>query len=235
MKKFFYKSASLLCILSLFTLLVPVNAAALVSPSIQQNLKPLSSNEVDILLNEYDKMSAEELNEIISNAKQQMEDINSPSSRYGFLERAWLAAAKLVEPDYPCAAKLVEYSVKGYNYTENESAGLFGRKIINTDAYANWRTNCGFNTPAKSIEFAANDNSDLYYALHLANIKVASISMYGASIEVTDVFDFDVAFMGSIFATIVNDWAWLCQQTGVLNVIDVKILFNDSTWDGYTK
>ncbi len=222
---------ALLCVVIL-TQTVSVASATVHETEPDFGREIFSSDKVDSLMDEYRAMSAEELNSIISNAKQQMENIDEPSPRYGFLERAWLAAAALAEPDYPCSAKLVELSVKGYDYTEDESAGLFGRKIINTTAYANWRSDF---ESADSVNFTKSDDSDLFYALHLADIRVAAISMYGARIEITDIFNFDAGFMEGIFATLVNDWAWLCQQTGVLNEIEVSVLFNDANWDGYTR
>lgn len=197
------------------------------------SVETLSANEIDALYEEYCTMSPEELNAIISNAKQQMENTNQPSPRFGIIQDAWLAAAAIVEPDYPCSAKLVEFSVKGYNYKEHESAGLFGRKILNDDAYKNWRSQYSLSSPESSVTFTAT--ADLYYSLHIADIALSSISSYGADIEITDTFDFDVKFMGSIFATVVNDWAWLCQQTGILHKIDVDIVFTDANWDGYTR
>lgn len=77
----------------------------------------------------------------------------------------------------------------------------------------------------KNITFTSA-NSDLYYSLHTASIKLLSASSSTAIIRVYDLYDFDIKFMGSLFATLVNDWAALCMYTKVLNEIDVYIDFH---------
>lgn len=46
------------------------------------------------------------------------------------------------------------------------------------------------------------------------------------TITITDTFDFayDNDY-DDLFTTLVNNWAWLCQQTSVLNPIDIELVF----------
>jgi len=119
--------------------------------------------------------------------------------------------------------------VLGINYTENTGAeGLFRDKIVATSVYKNFLSN--FKKSNKSSisqvkEFTKSDNSDLFYALHNATI---TIKKTGSTCKVNayDVFDF--AFdnnYDSLFASLVKNWAWLCQQTYALNAIKINVNF----------
>lgn len=85
-----------------------------------------------------------------------------------------------------------------------------------------------------SFAFTYNDIPDLFYALHNVNIELTIIDSPLPSlpdlisVNITDVFDFayDNDY-DSLFTSLVNNWAWLCQQINVLNEISVSILFNE--------
>jgi len=166
---------------------------------------------------QFSEMSNEELNKYISRVYEEfsfkVKEDSSKSSIYSPVQTAWLAAATIAKNSgYPCAAKLIEYSVINKPY--KETSGIFAEKIKKTTKHKKWARD----TSAKSIVFEKNDNSDLFYALHSVNISVNASSSEGAKILVSDYFDFayDNKY-DSLFTSTVNNWAWLCQQTSVLN------------------
>lgn len=76
-----------------------------------------------------------------------------------------------------------------------------------------------------SFAFTKNDNADLYYALHNVDIQISRLFDL-TIVNITDVFDFEYDNdYDSLFTSIVNNWAWLCQQTNVLNPISINIAF----------
>lgn len=175
---------------------------------------------------QFSKMTNEELNEYISGVCAEFA-VNTnkvsvrKSSIYSPIQQAWLAAAAIARNSgYPCAAKLVEYSVMNINYTEN--GGDFAKKIKTTTKYKKWTRD----TKTKELVFEKNDSNDLFYALHRVNISLVASGSNGAKILVSDKFDFayDNKY-DSLFTSTVNNWAWLCQQTSVLNKIQVSIVF----------
>ncbi len=194
--------------------------------------------------NKFSSMTNEQLNQYIDNIKKSFNNTNMTtsnisgtkavtSSSTGTIGEAWLAAAQIARnAGYPCAASLVECSVNNYAFTENSALGnsaLFHDKIITTSAYKS----SPYNTKSQSslsgsIVFNKSDNSDLFYALHNVNISVTNTNpgtIYNmCTTKITDTFDFayDNNY-DSLFTTLVNNWAWLCQQTSVLNKIPVTI------------
>lgn len=172
------------------------------------------------LMKAFSKMSVVELNSYISNGLCSLKDTgNNVSTRDVSLEDLWLAAAAAAAvAGYPLAATLVSYSVFGIDYYEYN--GDFSTAIKSSSEYRTWINR--YPRPT-TIEFASGD---LFYALHYANINVASSSSKGAVINVLDTFDFDAnAEFQSVFANLVNDWAALCQYIHVLKVIDIEICF----------
>lgn len=143
----------------------------------------------------------------------------------------WLAAARIARLcGYPCAAKAVEYSVLGMNYSENvPKGGLFGAKILKTRIFASTLEGFklgGSESYSGSIVFTTADNPDLYFSLHAASIALTS-SESVSGVKIADVFDFAYDdSISNLFIRLVNNWAWLCQNFSVLNPVSIKIAFN---------
>ena len=112
----------------------------------------------------------------------------------------------------------MERSGRGNDYSETD--GSFATKIETTSAFQTWRL-----TPSiTSFAFTRSDNADLFFALNKVNIAMGGNST-GARAVITDTFDFRFELnLQDLFTTLVNDWAYLCQQTYVLNPIDVTII-----------
>ncbi len=149
------------------------------------------------------------------------------------LRLAWIAAACIAEKKgYTCAAELVKHSVANTKYYENSidsKKGLFYNKLLHLHKFQNMcieAKNCNNekNQVFKdSLEFTKDDNEDLFYALH----NVDFTGYKNKQGVISDIFDFKLQTnMNDMFSTIVNDWAWLCQNTSVLNKINVKIAFS---------
>lgn len=180
-----------------------------------------SSPELANFEEQIQDMTDVELNVLIHDLSIQATQSNDAQSTRGVIQLAWIAAAKLVQGTYPCAGTLVEYSALGTDYLETN--GIFAAPIKATRAYRTWTTSLA----PSAIEFTKSENSDLFYSLHLANIRLGGSSSQGSIIVVTDVFDFEFSTdMGDMFSTLVNDWAWLSQNIGALTPIDVTITFN---------
>ncbi|MDN5276556.1 MAG: hypothetical protein PWR01_521 [Clostridiales bacterium] len=80
-----------------------------------------------------------------------------------------------------------------------------------------------------SLRFTKADNPDLFYSLHKVDVYATGY-MVGTPfasyiVTISDTFDFDLDdnYMDDLFTTLVNNWAWLCQQTHVLHPIPVRI------------
>lgn len=75
-----------------------------------------------------------------------------------------------------------------------------------------------------SFEITKSEHKDLYYALHKVSTK-----RYKKNgkwwMQVKDRFDFDIMHYESLFTSIVNNWAWLCQHKGILSPIRATIEF----------
>ncbi|SHH21044.1 hypothetical protein SAMN02745135_00073 [Caloranaerobacter azorensis DSM 13643] len=188
----------------------------------------------------FKNMTVEELNQYISDISindfsyryNNYRVTSSPKNIFIQLKLAWLAAVQIAKlKGYTCAAKAVEYSVLGINYTEN-NGGLFRDKIVETSVYKNHMSYIKRNnkTYSRSVqEFTKSDNSDLFYALHNATFTVRkSGSKY--NVNVYDVFDFDNKY-DSLFTSIVNNWGWLSQNTGILNKIIININFKEDVYE----
>lgn len=145
------------------------------------------------------------------------------------LKEAWLLAAEEANKrGYTCSATLVSHSVLGIDYIENKGpGGLFYDKIIKVQSFNNQVNSFISNKTYgkyRSVEFTRNDNADLYYSLHFADVCVDYLSGH-YFVNLKDRYDFNLNFMGSLFATIVNDWAALCQAINVLEDINVKVSY----------
>ena len=150
------------------------------------------------------------------------------------LQQAWLAAAQIARNlGYACAATMVEHSVNNMNYSETSvyGDGPLLTKIKTTDAYGDYVADMlasGETYYTKSFVITKNDNADLFYALH--NVSTNSLgTMPGTSLVtyIVTLYDtFDFAYdndYDDLFTTAVNNWAWLCQQTYVLNPITITL------------
>lgn len=177
------------------------------------HLANLNSEE---LVKTLEECNDEQLTEVIYSARNYIE--NTPVVRgdnivtVGALKAAWLAAANIVKNSFPCTAKLITNSVCNIKYSETN--GMFASKIKKDSCYKNFIKN-----PTSSFSFTSGD---LFYALHTVNSKVS-----GNKVIITDVFDFkkEKAKYGD-FTKMVNNWAWLCQNMGVLHPINVSITLN---------
>lgn len=160
----------------------------------------------------------------------------------GLVGQAWLAAAEIARDEgYVCAAIAVECSVNNVNLTESTHVvygdGPFLTKLKTTNAYQTYLASllASGNTNANgSFVITKSDNSDLFYALH--NVTTSATGSFPGTalasymITITDVFDFALDNdYDDLFTTLVNNWAWLCQQTHVLHPITITL----STIDGY--
>ena len=147
------------------------------------------------------------------------------------LKLMWLAAAQAAKlAGYPCSGKLVECSVLGLNYNESKGAGgLFRDKIVGTNTYKNYINKIKKGTYSTGVGYVLthpkSENADLYYSLHSCTYTTTkSGSTY--KVAVYDYYDFALMNYNSLFTGIVNNWAWLCQHTGVLHKIHVNISFS---------
>ena len=150
------------------------------------------------------------------------------------LQQAWLAAAQIARNlGYDCAATMVEHSVKNMNYSETSvyGDGPLLTKIKTTDAYRDYVADMlasGETYYTESFVITKNDNADLFYALH--NVSTNSLgTMPGTNLAtyIVTLYDtFDFAYdndYDDLFTTAVNNWAWLCQQTYLLNSITITL------------
>lgn len=207
-------------------MIIPVYAADAIVDSVQSEEEYLEQ-----LSTQFENMTNDELNKYIEGMAVSSL-ARGTTVTTSSVKGAWLAAAQLAKnAGYTCAATLVVCSVNGTSYTETDG-GAFGKKIKATSVYKNY-----FNTvkSSKKTSYSGSlcfTSGDLFYALHNVSIK-SSGTLVGTAFAsyihtVSDVFDFayDNNY-NSLFTTLVNNWAWLCQQTGVLNKISVKITFID--------
>ena len=153
------------------------------------------------------------------------------------VQQAWLAAAQIARNHgYPCAASLVECSVNNVSYIEQPTykgnRGQCYKKIIKTSAYKNYmkKINKKKKSSTGHLKFTKKMNADLFYALHNVDIATAGFNVghLGETqrVTITDTFDFkrDNKY-DDLFTSLVNNWAWLCQNASVLHKIKVKITF----------
>lgn len=124
------------------------------------------------------------------------------------LKAAWLAAAQVAKlAGYSLSAKLIENSVFNKDYFETN--GMFSDKIKMTPLYRTMiRERDG------QAEFTKPMDKDLYYSLHGFSYT-SSQSSSGMRLYITDTYDFELdTGYDSVFTSIVNNWAYLCQTLG---------------------
>ena len=147
---------------------------------------------------DFSGMSIDELNKFIDKMKDE-DQTRASGNLLNNTQLAWLAAAQIArDKGYECAALMVNSGLKDF------SGG-------------SW-----------SFTIQKSDNADLFYALHRVSTSGTGF-MIGNSImyyliTVHDTFDF--AYDNNyddLFTTTVNNWAWLCQQTHVLNPIEINL------------
>lgn len=174
------------------------------------------------------EMTTKELNELIDEAYKQSITSDSTSKTTAIsatsdaIKLAWIAAGEIaIRNGYECAGTLVQYSVQGTDYSETNS-GMFIDKIKDSSDYKSYMQSISnpINPQTGSFVFT---QGDLFYALHKVDIFTYAGYPYYKSV-ITDVFNFDLDnYMGNLFTTLVNNWAWLCQQTYILTPINVTI------------
>lgn len=206
----------LLLIMTLSLFMSPINVMAQNTNITAINIMKLE-DEKDLkkFAEEIKYLSEPELQNIIDDLKIITEDRSTNSTVS--LKGAWLAAAQIARvKGYPLSAKLVEHSVWGKDY--DELNGNFAKAIRTTGVYKRIiRKGKG------SDAFEKKDNRDLFYSIHKFDYTSSGGSQ-GIRIRIHDKFDFalDTTYK-SLFSSIVNNWAYLNQNAGVLNRIDVLI------------
>lgn len=208
MKKFLCVILSLLMCTSLCA---PVFAAA------PDELNFQGSTDGAAMAPDFSSMSVDELNAFIHSIALQYDDNSTRTPRSNVIRLAWIAAAEIASKvGYPCAGAVVKSSALGEDYIE--SNGLLAETIETTSAFASWKK-----TSIDSIVFEKSDNSDLFYAIHKADISLTGNSS-GARARITDTFDFEFETdMEDMFSTLVNDWGWLSQNINALTEISVQV------------
>lgn len=201
-------------------------------------------NHASEIISEYNllkNMTNAQLNQYINRQKEKIYREITPGDRSEQIARmvdvktAWLAAATIaINAGYNCAGTAITYSVLGTDYSESGIGGAFQSKITKTLVYKNYLSTVIASTYHYGSEvkaFKKTDNADLFYALHNATITIKG-TMVGTpresyEVKVFDVFDFayDNNY-DSLFTSMVNNWAWLCQNAGVLNPIKITISFS---------
>lgn len=181
---------------------------------------------------DFSGMSIDELNKFIDKMKDE-DQTRASGNLLNNTQLAWLAAAQIArDKGYECAALMVEFSVYNIDYSESvtDSSTPLLDKLNTTTVFNNYKNkvlNSGlkdFSGGSWSFTIQKSDNADLFYALHRVSTSGTGF-MIGNSImyyliTVHDTFDF--AYDNNyddLFTTTVNNWAWLCQQTHVLNPI----------------
>ena len=105
------------------------------SLNIDSSVSPLVFDApTQALLDDFSGMSVEDLNAYIHNLVNNYQTINKtniqPANTTPILVSAWLAASVImVKVGFPCASKLVQYSIAGGNYIETN--GIFAQRLIN--------------------------------------------------------------------------------------------------------
>ena len=193
-------------------------------------------NNIDYYLNEYknlQSMSIEELNEYISSIK----DEQDGDSLYRAqsvppdvqLRIAWLAAAEMAKKaGYTAAGTIVQYSVLGVNYSENN--GFIADKIKRTTIFRTllYHVKQTKKPVHRSHIFTKSDSSDLFYTFHEATFTInKNINSNNYYTHLYDYFDFALNKVkyDDLFTTLVNDWAWLNQNAHILKNINIDIYF----------
>lgn len=218
----------MLCMLLPLSMIVSAAEVSPTSISVIERLK--KDNNID-----FSDMSIDELNLLINNIANG-EYIQSRAGSLSEVQLAWLAAAEIARDyGYDCAASMVEHSVWNTGYYESKVSCSNETPVINkletTSVYKNHKKaiqDCGSTTFSGSFIITKNDSSDLFYALHKVSTSATGTSLGNTSlsyvVHIHDVFDFDYDNdYDDLFTSLVNNWAWLCQQTDVLNTISIDL------------
>ena len=185
---------------------------------------------------DFSGMSIDELNKFIDKMKDE-DQTRASGNLLNNTQLAWLAAAQIArDKGYECAALMVEFSVYNIDYSESvtDSSTPLLDKLNTTTVFNNYKNkvlNSGlkdFSGGSWSFTIQKSDNADLFYALHRVSTSGTGF-MIGNSImyyliTVHDTFDF--AYDNNyddLLTTTVNNWAGLCQQTHVLNPIEINL------------
>lgn len=198
-----------------------VNAATQIT---MENAKEIFSTMTNEELNQYiDNIASSDMSSSSITASSSVSYV--PTSN---LELAWMAAAEIARNNgYECAATMVEHSVAYEDYSEvafasMNTGGIFYEKISTNSKFLAYKKNIA-SSPNAGITFTKASDADLFYALH----KVSTTAVKYPTdyfITITDVFDFEYDNdYDSLFTTLVNNWAWLCQQTSVLHEVNFKL------------
>lgn len=195
------------------------------------------------LTKKFEKMSTRELNKYIDNIRRESLKLDKTTSNEiksneiksnevmsilpdirPIIEAAWLAAAEIPKrKGYECAGTLIQYSVFNQDYNESGS-GMIIDKIRVSSEYLNHIQSIP-NPNLPTSELLTFTQGDLFYALHTVTLSTAAGYPYFYN-HVYDLYDYDLELdYSSIFVTSVNNWAWLCGQTYVLNEVDVNLSF----------
>ena len=201
--------------------------------SLANSNDPIVRENIEILLQaqkRFEKMDEDELNNYIDTSLILMDSKVAANSTFTIVElkTMWLAAAQVAKlKGYTCSAKLVECSVLGLNYSETTGdSGLIRDKIVTTQTYKNILS--GVNSKKYPLNkkvggyFSKSENADLYYAIASFDFTPSKPGQR-INITFTDTYNFEPAKYNDIFTGTVNNWAVLCQYTGVLNQIFVSV------------
>lgn len=234
MKRFF---TSLLAAMILFSFNFTVLAA---NSEYESNYYTLADDDADFTEIDFTTMSNDELNEYIDSiAAKYSSAITKANPDDGALKSAWRAACQIARNEgYICAATIVEASLDKTKYTilDQFKQTIFSQAFDVSSAYQQYLNNFrNGQHPANSIEFTKADNADLFYALHLAEYRcqyyIYNMPGYPTVIRVVieDIFDFELDnTYEDMFSSLVNNWAWLNQNAGVLNVMEISISIDES-------
>lgn len=145
------------------------------------------------------------------------------------IKDSWMAAAQILKNNgYVCTGTLMQYSLNDWNYEETllqtVRGSLFSKSFESSSAYASYKKKVRNGKNPSGIEFKSSDIKDLYLALHNvdANAKLTTCGEYNA--EITDVYDFALTTSyKNVLTALVNNAAWLSQNIGVFNKINVTV------------
>lgn len=202
--------------------------------------EPYTKDELLQMTEIFSGWENDELNEYIDYLASNSSMQTRASVPTGSGQAAWLAAAAIVEDEYPCVAALISSSVFGQDYAElvplnaEDVTGLFQTKIKSTSQYRNYvkQLQAGSAKNGELMTFESSTNADLAYSLHSCTAYYTTFEpLLGIGSNTYDwyIYDkYDFAWdeeYNSPFISLVNNAAYLSQQIGALNEIDVYIHF----------
>lgn len=221
------------CLLLSIALISSMNITAhATKPHTAENTSQAIEQFADQYGIDFSTMTVNELNQYIDTIASNSSSMTTEERSSG-ISGAWLAAAQIARDNgYDCAATMVEYSVSNLNYREIET--VYGNdtpvidKLKTTSAYQNYLDsidNYGTDVAPDSFVISKSDNADLFYALHKVEVTATgSGSFQLQEVYIHDKFDFSLDNnYEDLFSTLVNNWAWLCQQTSVLYPINIDL------------